>query len=138
MAQCESGGNWSANTETATTVACSSRRHWSAHGGSGLPAQQFPREQIRVAEGVLASSGPERGRRADSTCDAHLSEGAVRAPGAHERSLPVGMPQPTLTADRRQGPPPSSSSWRVWCWSTVLRWLTLNRMLSGTRSRIIW
>ncbi len=118
--------------ETATTVACSSapapgaltvvpvcRTTIPARNRFGSPRVCWPRR------------ARERGRRADSTCDAHLREGAVRAPGAHERSLPVGMPQPTLTADRRQGPPPSSSSWRVWCWSTVLRWLTLNRCCRG-------
>ncbi len=99
VAQCESGGNWSANTGNGY------------YGGlqSSVPAPgaltvvrvcrtTIPaRKQIRVAEGVLASSGRERGRRADSL-DARLSEGTARAPGAHERSLPVGMPQPTLTA----------------------------------------
>ncbi|WP_137725220.1 transglycosylase family protein [Prescottella subtropica] len=58
VAQCESSGNWSANTGngfygglqfTAST--------WQAFGGSGMAHQSSRAEQIRVAENVLAGQG---------------------------------------------------------------------------------
>ena len=58
MAQCESGGNWSANTGngyygglqfTPTT--------WAENGGVGSPAAASREEQIRVARNVLQSEG---------------------------------------------------------------------------------
>lgn len=58
MAQCESGGNWSANTGngfygglqfTPTT--------WASNGGAGSPAAASRAEQIRVARNVLKTQG---------------------------------------------------------------------------------
>lgn len=59
VAQCESSGNWAANTGngfygglqfTAST--------WQEFGGSGMPHHNSRDEQIRVAEKVLAGQGP--------------------------------------------------------------------------------
>ncbi|QBJ94761.1 resuscitation-promoting factor rpfe [Rhodococcus sp. ABRD24] len=58
VAQCESGGNWGANTGNGYYGGLQfSAGTWSAHGGSGLPHNNSREEQIRVAESVLASQG---------------------------------------------------------------------------------
>ena len=58
VAQCESSGNWAANTGngfygglqfTAST--------WQSFGGSGMALNNSREEQIRVAENVLAGQG---------------------------------------------------------------------------------
>ncbi|MFM1722501.1 MULTISPECIES: transglycosylase family protein [Rhodococcus] len=58
VAQCESGGNWAANTGNGYYGGLQfSADTWGAHGGSGLPHNNSREEQIRVAEQVLATSG---------------------------------------------------------------------------------
>jgi hypothetical protein len=59
VAQCESGGNWAANTGNGTYGGLQFKpATWSANGGVGSPAMASREEQIRVAENVLASQGP--------------------------------------------------------------------------------
>ncbi|MDT5178186.1 MAG: resuscitation-promoting factor RpfC [Mycobacterium sp.] len=59
VAQCESGGNWAANTGNGTYGGLQFKpATWSSHGGVGSPATASREEQIRVAENVLASQGP--------------------------------------------------------------------------------
>jgi resuscitation-promoting factor RpfC len=59
VAQCESGGNWSANTGNGTYGGLQFKpMTWSSNGGYGSPAAASREEQIRVAENVLASQGP--------------------------------------------------------------------------------
>jgi hypothetical protein len=59
VAQCESGGNWAANTGNGTYGGLQFKAAtWAANGGLGSPASASREEQIRVAENVLASQGP--------------------------------------------------------------------------------
>lgn len=59
VAQCESGGNWAANTGNGHYGGLQFKQAtWSSHGGFGSPASASREEQIRVAENVLANQGP--------------------------------------------------------------------------------
>jgi hypothetical protein len=59
VAQCESGGNWAANTGNGTYGGLQFKpATWSSNGGVGSPAMASREDQIRVAENVLASQGP--------------------------------------------------------------------------------
>jgi uncharacterized protein YabE (DUF348 family) len=58
IAQCESGGNWAANTGNGYYGGLQfSLSTWRAYGGSGYPNQNSRSEQIRIAEKVRAASG---------------------------------------------------------------------------------
>jgi hypothetical protein len=58
VAQCESGGNWAANTGNGAYGGLQFKQAtWSANGGFGSPASASREEQIRVAENVLTSQG---------------------------------------------------------------------------------
>jgi LysM repeat protein len=58
IAQCESGGNWSANTGNGYSGGLQfAPSTWRAHGGSGSPSSASREEQIAVAERVQASQG---------------------------------------------------------------------------------
>ena len=58
IAQCESGGNWAANTGNGYYGGLQfSLSTWSAYGGSGRPDQQSREAQIAVAERVAAAEG---------------------------------------------------------------------------------
>jgi uncharacterized protein YabE (DUF348 family) len=58
IAQCESGGNWAANTGNGYYGGLQfSLSTWRAYGGSGLPSNNSREEQIRIAEKVRAASG---------------------------------------------------------------------------------
>ena len=58
LAQCESGGNWSANTGNGYYGGIQfNASTWRAMGGSGLPHQASKAEQIAVAERTLAAQG---------------------------------------------------------------------------------
>lgn len=60
LAQCESGGNWSANTGNGRYGGLQiSEATWLANGGVGSPATNPPQEQIRVANNIMATQGPE-------------------------------------------------------------------------------
>jgi resuscitation-promoting factor RpfC len=59
VAQCESGGNWAANTGNGAYGGLQFKPStWSSNGGYGSPSMASREEQIRVAENVLASQGP--------------------------------------------------------------------------------
>jgi hypothetical protein len=59
VAQCESGGNWAANTGNGTYGGLQFKpATWASNGGIGSPATASREEQIRVAENVYASQGP--------------------------------------------------------------------------------
>lgn len=59
VAQCESGGDWAANTGNGVYGGLQFKpATWSSHGGVGSAANASRAEQIRVAENVLASQGP--------------------------------------------------------------------------------
>jgi len=58
IAQCESGGNWSASTGNGYSGGLQfSPSTWRAHGGKGSASGASRAEQIAVAERVLASQG---------------------------------------------------------------------------------
>lgn len=58
VAQCESGGNWSANTGNGFYGGLQfTPATWTANGGAGSPAQAPREEQIRVARNVLQTQG---------------------------------------------------------------------------------
>ncbi|GFG76172.1 transglycosylase family protein [Mycobacterium botniense] len=60
VAQCESGGNWSANTGNGRYGGLQFKQStWEANGGVGSPADASREQQIAVAERVLATQGPE-------------------------------------------------------------------------------
>ena len=59
VAQCESGGNWAANTGNGHYGGLQFKpATWTSNGGFGSPAAASRAEQIRVAENVLAAQGP--------------------------------------------------------------------------------
>ena len=58
MAQCESGGNWAADTGNGFYGGLQfTPATWSSHGGAGSPAAASREEQIRVARNVLQTQG---------------------------------------------------------------------------------
>ena len=58
IAQCETGGNWAANTGNGAYGGLQFKPGtWSANGGVGNPATAPRDEQIRVAENVMQSQG---------------------------------------------------------------------------------
>ncbi|ORB18868.1 transglycosylase family protein [Mycobacterium noviomagense] len=62
IAQCESGGNWAANTGNGDYGGLQiSLRTWDANGGaalSPLPSTATPQEQVLVAQRIMATQGP--------------------------------------------------------------------------------
>lgn len=69
VAECESGGNWAANTGNGHYGGLQFKQAtWSSNGGYGSPALASREEQIRVAENVLQTQGikawPKCGARA--------------------------------------------------------------------------
>jgi resuscitation-promoting factor RpfC len=60
VAQCESGGDWSADTGNGHYGGLQFKQStWDANGGVGSPARASREEQIAVANRVLATQGPE-------------------------------------------------------------------------------
>lgn len=58
LAECESGGDWSADTGNGYAGGLQhSPSTWTSHGGEGSPADASREEQIAVAERVQASQG---------------------------------------------------------------------------------
>lgn len=59
VAQCESSGNWSANTGNGAYGGLQIKpATWHAFGGVGSPADATPAEQVAVAQRILAKQGP--------------------------------------------------------------------------------
>lgn len=60
VAECESGGNWQANTGNGFYGGLQFKQStWNENGGVGSPAQASREQQIAVANRVLATQGPE-------------------------------------------------------------------------------
>lgn len=81
IAECESGGNWAANTGNGFYGGLQFKQStWTSHGGVGSPAHASREHQILVAERVLANQGIG----AWPTCGVHGSRpggsGAGRSP----------------------------------------------------------
>jgi hypothetical protein len=60
IAQCESGGNWAADTGNGDYGGLQiTEPTWQANGGTaGLPSQASPVEQIAVGKRIMATQGP--------------------------------------------------------------------------------
>lgn len=59
VAQCESGGNWTANTGNGHYGGLQFKQTtWEENGGVGNPANASKQQQIAVANRVLATQGP--------------------------------------------------------------------------------
>src|SRR3954447_20484097 len=84
VAQCESGGNWNANTGNGAYGGLQFKQAtWNAYGGVGNPANASKQQQIAVADRVLAGQGPG----AWPKC---ASAGGLPP-------VPVGLPKPAQT-----------------------------------------
>lgn len=60
VAECESDGNWSANTGNGAFGGLQIKKStWRANGGVGNPANASRAEQIQVAKRILANQGPD-------------------------------------------------------------------------------
>jgi resuscitation-promoting factor RpfA len=106
LAQCESSGNWAANTGNGYYGGLQfTQSTWNANGGTGSPAAASESTQIAVAEHVLASQG----WGAWPACSAKLglsgTEGA--APGAIPQTT---QSTPTTTQSAPAAAAPSTSS----------------------------
>lgn len=59
IAQCESGGNWAADTGNGLYGGLQiSQAAWNANGGVGSPAAASPQQQIEVADRIMETEGP--------------------------------------------------------------------------------
>ncbi|VBA40692.1 transglycosylase family protein [Mycobacterium attenuatum] len=59
IAQCESGGNWAADTGNGFYGGLQiSRPTWEGNGGAGLPSVASPDGQIEVGERIMTTQGP--------------------------------------------------------------------------------
>lgn len=59
IAQCESGGNWAANTGNGLYGGLQiSQATWDSNGGVGSPAAASPQQQIEVADNIMKTQGP--------------------------------------------------------------------------------
>lgn len=101
VAECESSGNWSANTGNGFYGGLQFKQStWNAFGGSGNAANAGKAEQIRVAENVLAGQGVG----AWPVCGQYLTSGttpgvggAATQPPAQPVAAPAPAPAPAPT-----------------------------------------
>ncbi len=99
VAQCESSGNWAANTGNGFYGGLQfTMSTWHAFGGSGSPVDASKSEQVRVAENVLAGQGVG----AWPVCGARLTSGTSSVQ-AETKSAPV-VQAPVVQAPVVQAP----------------------------------
>ncbi|MGK2883020.1 MAG: transglycosylase family protein [Mycobacterium sp.] len=80
IAQCETGGNWSADTGNGFAGGLQFKPStWAANGGIGSPAHASREQQIAVAERVLATQGIN----AWPTCGTHGESPAIWSTPTH-------------------------------------------------------
>lgn len=106
LAQCESAGNWAANTGNGLSGGLQfSASTWAAYGGTGSAAAASREQQIAVAEQVQASQG--WGAWPSCAAQLGLSGGggttAVAPPSAPVQSAPVA-PAPVASAPVAKAP----------------------------------
>lgn len=106
LAQCESGGNWAANTGNGFSGGLQfSASTWAAYGGTGSAAAASREQQIAVAEQVQASQG--WGAWPSCAAQLGLSGGggttAVAPPSAPVQGAPVA-PAPVASAPVASAP----------------------------------
>ncbi|WP_343602361.1 transglycosylase family protein [Mycobacterium sp.] len=59
IAQCESGGNWAADTGNGDYGGLQiTEATWLANGGQGYPFQASPEQQIAVGNQIMSTQGP--------------------------------------------------------------------------------
>jgi hypothetical protein len=59
IAQCESGGNWAADTGNGLYGGLQiSQATWDGNDGYGLPSAASPQAQVEVANRIMATQGP--------------------------------------------------------------------------------
>ncbi len=102
VAKCESGNNWSINTGNGYYGGLQfSMQTWRGHGGQGNPAAASREEQIRIAERVLQSQGPQ----AWPTCGAK-GLGGQTAPARKAAPAPQQQQQRKVQPQQRQAAAP--------------------------------
>ncbi len=122
VAECESSGNWSANTGNGYYGGLQfSQSTWEAYGGTGSASNASQAEQIRVAENVLDGQGVG----AWPVCGQYLTGGSTATGSvesiAQEAPAQVTAPAPVQqqVAEWAQTVPPvsatTSSSWATRC-----------------------
>lgn len=90
VAQCESGGNWAANTGNGAYGGLQFKQAtWEEYGGVGNPAKASKQQQIAVANRVLAGQGPGAWPK--------CSKVGGMAPGTAQVPQPGQQLQQTLT-----------------------------------------
>ncbi|MEO8816461.1 MAG: transglycosylase family protein [Mycobacterium sp.] len=94
VAQCESGGNWAADTGNGAYGGLQIEpAMWDANGGvGGLPSQASEQQQVAVANRILAEQGP----KAWPTCLTRGVTGGASAGGAPDEDA-GGPPTGSLT-----------------------------------------
>lgn len=99
VANCESSGNWAANTGNGFYGGLQfTQSTWNAYGGSGNAANASQSEQIRVAENVLAGQGVG----AWPVCGKHLTTGTTTG-GYNTAAAPAATPAPAHAAPAAGG-----------------------------------
>ena len=94
IAQCESSGNWAANTGNGFFGGLQfTQSTWKAFGGSGTPQQASREEQIAVAEKVLDGQGIG----AWPVCGKHGSSGKTVSTSGSSARHSASTPQPATT-----------------------------------------
>ena len=96
IAQCESGGNWAANTGNGFFGGLQFKQAtWNAHGGVGSPATATREQQIMVAERVLA----KQGLGAWPTCSAKAGAPRIAgSPAVRQATAPTVQPAVVSTS----------------------------------------
>ncbi len=85
IAQCESGGNWAANTGNGHYGGLQFKQAtWTSNGGVGSPVHASRGEQIRVAENVLRTQGI----KAWPTCGARAGAPRTAVPAVWNAPAP--------------------------------------------------
>jgi resuscitation-promoting factor RpfC len=101
IAQCESGGNWSATSGNGHYGGLQfSQATWNANGGVGSPANASRAEQIQVADNVLRTQGLSAWPQCGAAGLSSAMPGAPSTPASTGcQALPTGK---FLVADFRQ------------------------------------
>jgi hypothetical protein len=112
LANCESSGNWAANTGNGYSGGLQfTQSTWTANGGTGSPAAASRDTQIAVAEHVLASQGwgawPACSAKLGLSGTTGAAPGAIPAQAAAPAPAPAvrpAAPAPATTAAPRSVP----------------------------------
>lgn len=79
IAQCESGGNWAADTGNGLYGGLQiSQAAWDANGGIGSPATASPQQQIEVADRIMETQGPSAWPKCSSCSRTTYAVGSLK------------------------------------------------------------